>query len=209
MFPNLSHNICEAILEERFWDLKSVNSECDALNSPIIEEVAHERIEEENHPLIQFLANKYQNIEPNVIALGLRKSLFEADVAEMYFQETFLLSALRTELQESISAPVESEFAIYREELVEPQIQTDQSVDHVVMLDIHRFTWEKALNLVRNTVKMLKGKVEKVNFITGRGRASQNEVPLLRLFVLKILEKEGIRCWVLPTNPGIIQAFLQ
>jgi DNA-nicking Smr family endonuclease len=51
--------------------------------------------------------------------------------------------------------------------------------------------------------------IQKVNFITGKGRHSLNETPLLRPLVLELLDAWGYEAELMEKNQGIVQAFIR
>jgi hypothetical protein len=211
-FPILSETVLQAVLEECQWDLKLAILESVQLDSQASQEALSKPLQEENHPSVQLLAAKYPQLEWAVIVLALRKSAYDPDVAELYFQDDGLLFALRTESNGSNSTVAENKIANFKEAFLHRQIREEVSVPapakRVVTVDMHGMTRESAPECVWKTLAELKPGAEKVNFITGRGRHSKNEVPLLRPLVLKILEEKGIECSVMPANPGIVQAFV-
>jgi hypothetical protein len=176
--------------------------------------------DDESHPAVLLLKESYPMQEPYLISFALRQSGFDCDLARNYFENLELLEALKADYDSANTPFVKSCPPVLPEPMVvlppvahdwQPSPSLPKPERRVLTIDLHGFTRadyrDKVLEALEDAEK--RPGIEKVNFITGRGRHSKGEMPLLRPLVLEFLQKQGITAALMEKNPGIVQAFLK
>jgi hypothetical protein len=211
--PFLSDPILISLLDESFWNSKQAYH----LGELFLQDRQALDSDVESLPDVAVLANSYPNQNRSLISFALRQSGFDCDLARSYFENDALLEALKADFNSTRCAkscpPIPPKRLIALPPTAQdwqPSGARSKQERRVLTVDLHGFTRADYREKVLEVLKEAEHRpgIEKVNFITGRGRHSKGEMPLLRPLVLELLQKQGIAAELMEKNPGIVQAFL-
>jgi hypothetical protein len=216
-YPRLSGAALAAVLDECFWLFPAAARMAGLLESEVPARASD--------PAFAQLQALFPHVAPEEVWLALELSDFAVDVARLYFTD----ESLRRVLAESVAAarhsrafPLEPTWkpepraAVAAFEFEAAPGAADDSgarqrrERRVLTCDLHGCTRENSRSAVTAAIEGARtiGTIEKVNFITGRGKHSRGEVPTLRPRMLVFIERLGFAAEVMEKNPGIVQAFL-
>lgn len=196
------------------------------------------KLEECDDPSFPILCHEFPELSKKLIAYGLRRASFRLDDARTSLQRPAMRKLIEDEmnaiLQDMHKSQVQNTPSIKKLELKEPTKQreihiTTQSwtvpstekklAEHLwynkqkptastLTVDLHSHTVEEAVVKVRTVLDNLAPHITKVNFITGKGLHSKNNIPLIRPKILFLTKEWGYKRELMPTNSGVISVYI-
>jgi hypothetical protein len=205
-FPTLSAESCEATLEEHNWNQRLAESAAADLVSEFCSSGLTRPSEDDPHPSINALRAAYPDIETPLIIFAARQSAYDVETASTVLGADQLLENLRRDVAAlSRANSPRDRFLATLSTVPANHAATRKSV---LTHNMHGLTRANYRDFVLDVLANVASGIERVNFITGPGRHSKNETPLLRPLVLKLAEVLGYECALMPANPGIVQVFI-
>ena len=181
-----------------------------------------------DHPTFDRICNERPHESRKLIALAVRKTLFNYEHALVYLDNPKMRDVLDAELQKReaerlkkampkkdiiIGAPGQGKSKnVSLPQVPEVEVSRQASTEYkrwkTKTVDLHGFSKRDALLEVQQTltdVVRSRG-FDKINFITGQGKHSKGEA-VLKPAVLFYLQNMGCQRRIHPRNPGIVEAF--
>lgn len=232
IYPRINTNAANDILKGASWNFELARDRYKTILDGIAraELVSSAGSDECDDPSFPDLCFKYSHISKALVAYALRKTSFVREEAEYYLRLPAMTQIIARELAELIGE--NSKMQAELDKLVEksqtstplmeqqtlpgrqvaipfPQKQLEQKRKPTTLtIDLHEHTVGEAVAKVKYILGKLEPHIKKVNFITGRGNHSKNNVPLVRPAVFQVIGDLGYQTEVMEKNPGIVSVFI-